>query len=130
MKKLAVSRRSVLSNVAAVATIAALGIKPEHVLGAESGALRMRQVNDIQVLDPGYIIGDAEVSILYACMPRLAVPTRDAEGTWTWQPSDYVDALSRPDPLHISFALKPGLMWSNGAGELTAMTSNSPLSAC
>lgn len=120
MKKYATTRRQVLRNAAALTTIAALGIKPEQVLGAESGVLKVRQVNDIQVLDPGYIIGNAEVSILYACMPRLAVPTKDASGTWTWQPSEYVAALAQKDDTHISFQLKPGLMWSNGAGELTA----------
>ena len=29
---------------------------------------------DIQVLDPGYMIGGTETSIQYGCLPRLAVP--------------------------------------------------------
>jgi peptide/nickel transport system substrate-binding protein len=118
--ELKVSRRAVLQSAAAMATITALGIKPEHVLGAEGGILKVRMVGDIQVLDPGYMIGGAETSALYACMPRLAVPVHDAGGNWTWAPSDYVEKVSQDDDTHISFTLKKGLKWSNNGGDVTA----------
>jgi peptide/nickel transport system substrate-binding protein len=118
--ELKVSRRAVLQSAAAMATITALGIKPEHVLGAEGGILKVRMVGDIQVLDPGYMIGGAETSALYACMPRLAVPVHDAGGNWTWAPSAYVEKVAQDDDTHISFTLKKGLKWSNNGGEVTA----------
>ena len=120
MSKLELSRRGVLQSAAAMATLAALGIKPENVLAAEGDVVKVRMVADIQILDPGYMIGSAETTILYACMPRLAVPVRDAKGTWGWKPSEFVESISQSDDgLRILFALKQGQMWSDNLGELT-----------
>jgi len=113
------NRRSVLGGAGALAAAATLGIKPEQVLGAEGGVLKVRMVGDIQVLDPGYMIGGAETTTLFACMPRLAEPVFE-NGTWNWKPSEYVDKVGQDDETHISFTLKPGLMWSGDIGELTA----------
>ena len=85
---------------------------------------------DIQILDPGYMIGGAETSIHYACMPRLAVPVKGDNGEWGWKPSDYVEKVTQDDATHISFTLKQG---SNGATILASSpptTSNTPSSAC
>lgn len=120
MKKMAVGRRGVLQSAAALAAITALGIKPEDVLGQEGDVLRVRAVGDIQVLDPGYMIGGAETSVLFATMPRLAVPVKDSSGVWGWAPSDFVEKVAQDDDTHISFTLKKGLMWSDNVGELTA----------
>jgi peptide/nickel transport system substrate-binding protein len=120
MSKLAFSRREVLRSAAAMATITALGIRPEDVLGAEGDVLRVRMVTDIQILDPGYMIGEAETSILFACMPRLAEPVEDANGTWGWKPSECVEKIVQGDDTNIAFTLKSGLMWSNNLGEVTA----------
>jgi peptide/nickel transport system substrate-binding protein len=115
-----ISRRAVLQSAAGLAAITALGIKPEHVLGADGDILKVRMWGDIQVLDPGYMIGGAETSALYACMPRLAVPVHDDQGNWTWAPSAYVEKVAQDDDTHISFTLKKGLKWSNDGGEVTA----------
>ena len=48
------------------------------------------------------------------------MPVRAADGNWGWAPSDYVEKITQDDPLNISFTLKPGFMWSDGAGEVTA----------
>jgi len=119
MSKLQVTRRGMLLSAAAMATIAALGIKPGQVLAADEGVLKVRMVADIQILDPGYMIGGAETTILYACMPRLAVPVKGDNGEWGWKPSDYVEKITQDDPTHISFTLKQGWMWSDNLGELT-----------
>jgi peptide/nickel transport system substrate-binding protein len=77
-------------------------------------------VQDIQILDPGYMIGGAETTVLYACMPRIAVPVLGADGAWGWAPSENVEKTTQDDATHISFTLKPGQMWSGDLGELTA----------
>src|SRR5262245_41906958 len=120
MTELTVSRRGLLRSAGVVAAAAALGIKPENLLAADDGVLKVRMVGDIQILDPGYMIGEAEESVLYGCMPRLADPIQDAGGTWAWKPSEYVEKIAQDDETHISFTLKSGLMWSNDLGELTA----------
>ena len=113
------TRRDLLRNTAFLSAIAALGIKPENVLAAAGGVLKVRMEADIQVLDPGYMIGGAETSIQYACLPRLAVPVKAANGAWGWAPSDYVEKITQDDPTHISFTLKQGFKWASGK-ELTA----------
>jgi peptide/nickel transport system substrate-binding protein len=120
MSRLRMSRRDILRSAAAMATITALGVDPKRVLGAEEGVLKLRMIGDIQVLDPGYMIGGAETGVLYACMPRLAVPVFGADSAWGWQPSDYVEKVAQADDTNIVFTLKSGLMWSNNLGELTA----------
>ena len=114
------NRRELLKNSAFLAAIAALGIKPEQVLAAGGDVLKVRMEADIQILDPGYMIGGTEQTIQFACLPRLAIPVKEASGTWGWVPSDYVDKISQDDPTHISFTLKPGFMWSGDLGEVTA----------
>lgn len=117
--KTMIDRRRLLQGSALATAIAALGIKPEHVLAADGDLLKVRMEADIQVLDPGYMIGGAETSIDFACLPRLAVPVQGGDGKWGWEASDYVESIAQDDPTHISFKLKPGQMWSSG-GELTA----------
>jgi peptide/nickel transport system substrate-binding protein len=114
------NRRDLLKSSTFLAAIAAMGIKPEQVLAQEGDVLKVRMEADIQILDPGYMIGGAETTILYACMPRLAIPLKDASGNWGWLASEYVDKISQDDPLTISFTLKPGLKWSGDAGDVSA----------
>src|SRR5262249_46715443 len=82
MSELKLSRRGVLQSAAALASLAAFGIKAEDVLAADEGVLKVRMAQDIQILDPGYMIGGAETTLCYTCMPRLAVPVKDANGSW------------------------------------------------
>ena len=114
------NRRDLLRNSAFLSAIAAIGIKPELVLAADEGVLKVRMEADIQVLDPGYMIGGAETSLNYTCLPRLATPVKDSSGNWSWAPADIVDKISQDDPTHISFTLKPGFMWNGDLGEVTA----------
>ncbi len=114
------NRRDLLKNSAFLAAIGALGIRPDQVLAADGDLLKIRMEADIQVLDPGYMIGGAETSVQYACLPRLAVPVQDAGGVWNWAPSDYVEKITQDDPTNISFTLKPGFMWNGDLGEVTA----------
>ena len=113
------NRRELLRNSAFLTAIAALGIKPEQVFAQEGDVLKVRMEADIQVLDPGYMIGGAETSLNYTCLPRLATPVKDAAGNWSWAPGDIAEKITQDDPTHISFTLKPGFMWSGDLGEVT-----------
>lgn len=117
MSRLSLTRREFLGRSAMFS--AALGSGAWSVTTGAQGEriLNARLVRDIQILDPGYMIGAAEVTAQYAVLPRLAqVPASDQ---WRWVPSAFVESIGHRDPLHIDFTLKPGLMWSDGFGELT-----------
>lgn len=114
------NRRELIKGSAFLTALAALGIKPGQVLAQEGDVLKVRMEADIQVLDPGFMIGGSETSVQYACLPRLAIPVKQANGEWGWAPSDYVEKVTQDDPTHISFTLKPGFKWSGDGGELTA----------
>jgi peptide/nickel transport system substrate-binding protein len=119
MKSVTMNRRALLHGTALLSAAAMLGIRPDQIIAAEGDVLKARMEADIQILDPGYMIGGAETTVQFACLPRLAIPTYD-NGQWGWAPSDYVEKISQDDPTHISFTLKPGLKWSGDNGEVTA----------
>ena len=93
------------------------GARVVHAQGAR--ILKARLQRDIEILDPGYMVGGAEIAVQYTVMPRLAhVVSKD--GNFTWAPSEYMASLTQDDATNISFELKPGFMWTNGFGEFTA----------
>ena len=117
---LKLTRRTFLEATGAFAAAATLGVRPENVLAADSGVLKIAVTTDIAVLDPGYMVGGTDTTVLFATMPSLARPVMGQDGIWSWTPSEYVDSIKQEDDLHIGFVLKKGLMWSDDAGELTA----------
>ena len=118
MKTVKATRRQLFQAAAAVAATAATARIQMNAHAAEGDALRIRMPGDIQVLDPGYMIGGTETTVQFATLPRLARPVFDGE--WGWVASDYVSQLEQVDELNIAFTLKPGFQWSDGFGELTA----------
>lgn len=112
------SRRKFISRTTAIAATAASGLTPQILSAAGHKSLNLRLHRDIQILDPGYMIGGAEGTTEKAIMPTL-MHVR-AGDTWEWEPSSAVESLGYTDPTHIAFKLKPGLMWDGGYGEFTA----------
>ena len=117
MSTSSLTRREFLGRSAALSAAFGSGMWSVTTGAQGERILNVRLVRDIQILDPGYMIGGAEVTTQYAVLPRLAqVPAGDQ---WSWVPSAFVESIGHRDPLHIDFTLKPGLMWSDGFGELT-----------
>ena len=117
MSSFSMTRRKFLGGSAALTAAFGSGMWSVGVGAQGERVLNVRLVRDIQILDPGYMIGGAEVTTQYAVLPRLAqVPAGDE---WGWAPSAFVESIGHRDPTHIDFELKPGLMWSGGFGELT-----------
>lgn len=110
-----VTRRNILwlgAGFAASARMSGVG------WSAEGKVLTIRAQRDIQVLDPGWMIGDTEIDLQYACLGSLVV--YQPGDPLTWRPSPFVNKIEQTDDLHIAFELKPGIQWSNGFGEMTA----------
>jgi len=119
MQEFKITRRHLLVGTAAVATVSAFDLDGRHAQAAGNKLVRVRGDIDIQILDPGYMIGGMEIPVDYATLPRLAISKKTADG-WSWEPAPFVDKIEQVDPTHIAFTLKPGLMWSGGNGEVTA----------
>jgi len=93
------------------------GIASRRV-GAQGQRLKIRSRRDIQVLDPGWMIGGLEIDLQYACLGSLAVFVPGEP--LSWRPSAFVEKVDIADDKSIIFALKPGIRWSGDFGELTA----------
>ena len=96
---------------------AAAGL-PKGAWSQDGGMLKIRAWQDIQVIDPGWMIGGPEIDLQYACLGSLAIYKPGEK--LSWRPSPFVTRIEQVDDLHIEFELKPGIMWSGGNGELTA----------
>jgi peptide/nickel transport system substrate-binding protein len=113
------NRRSFIKNVAAGGVVASS--LPRLARAQQGGeALRIRSERDLQVLDPGWMIGGMEIDLQYACLGSLAVYSFK-DGQLGWVPSDFVEGVEVADDARsIDFRLKPGIQWSDGFSELTA----------
>jgi peptide/nickel transport system substrate-binding protein len=94
------------------------GLAPAGLSAAETKVLRLRNRRDLQVLDPGWMIGGIEIDLQYACLASLAVYVPGEK--LSWKPSIFVDKVEAVDDTSILFELKPGILWSDDFGELTA----------
>ncbi len=110
------NRRGFLWGTAAVGAAAAL--RPHRSWSADAKVLKVRSNRDIQVLDPGFMIGGTEIDLQLACLGSLVTFTPGDE--LGWQPSAFVESVAEVDPTHIKFSLKPGILWTGDNGELTA----------
>ncbi len=109
------TRRLLLQITAALGGTAGL---PRMALSQDGKTLRVRANRDVQVLDPGWMVGGNETWLQWACLTQLAnLKPGDA---WGWVPGPMVEEITQADDLNIRFKLKPGFQWSGGYGEVTA----------
>ena len=113
------TRRQFLGTSASLAVVASLDPRAGLAQAAGGTTLRARIERDIEIIDPGYMIGGQEMAVQYAILPQLAELDLSGE-TITWKPSEFVSRLEMVEPTRIEFELKPGLKWSGDFGELSA----------
>ena len=110
------TRRRFVQGAASVVLVASA---PRLARAQAGGVLKIRSERDLQVLDPGWMIGGMEIDLQYACLGSLAVYSLKG-GQLGWVPSDFVERIELVDPKRIEFKLKPGIQWSGDFGELSA----------
>ena len=109
------SRRGLLAGSAALGLAAAL--RPRLGRAQAGGALRVRSYSDLQVLDPAHRKAQPEGDIMRAIYTKLI---DYAPGdVWQWRPTGAA-SIEQVDPTHVRFALRPGIMFTGGFGEMTA----------
>ncbi len=110
-----ITRRRLLQGAAIAGIAAAAG--PKYSLAAGGSVLRVRSYADIQNLDPAHRTGQPDGDVMNCIFASLAV--YKAGDTWSWQPFA-AKSIKQLDPTHVAFELHPGIMYSDGFGEMTA----------
>lgn len=107
------SRREFLrrSTLALTATLPGIG------RAARGRELHIRNYADVSTLDPAFVISGAEGIIAAAVFQQLLRFRTD--GSWNTEP-DAAETFERLDDRRYAFRLKPGQMFSDGYGEMTA----------
>ena len=79
--------------------------------------LRARITNDIQILDPAFLLTGSEG--LVDALVFNGLVNLKAGDTIEWQ-MDVAESVEQIDPTHIAFKLRPGVSWTNGFGMMSA----------
>ncbi|MBL8584500.1 MAG: peptide ABC transporter substrate-binding protein [Rhizobiaceae bacterium] len=111
---LLLDRRQVLKAGLAAGLAASM---PAWASAADPKSIRIRLHGDIQILDPARWLSHPEAEVMDAIYSKLI--TYQAGSEWKWE-LDAAESIEEVDATHIKFKLKPGLMWSNDFGEITA----------
>ena len=112
------TRRSFIGGTAALGAAAAAGSMTAW--SQDTSVLRARRNTAVQNFDPGYAAFDdgANMWSLFPGLVRIK-PTYEPGHDWEWE-LDVAASVEQVDKTHIKFTLKPGFMWTNGYGEITA----------
>ena len=89
MLESSISRRLMLQGALAGAVVVSV---PRLARAQRGGVLKIRSNRDLQVLDPGWMIGGMEIDLQYACLPSLTVYSLK-DGQLGWVPSDFVERV-------------------------------------
>ena len=109
-----ISRRTVLQSSMAAAMLAGA---PSIVVGQSPRVLRVRMANDLVSLDPVITRSLTDICAIIGVLNKLVVyKTSDK---WEWR-LDAARSIEQVDPTHVKFTLRPGIMWTNNFGEMTA----------
>ena len=109
------SRREFLKTTAVVG--AATFAVPGFVNADGHSVVRIRARTDIRSLDTARGITTADYDVRHAILNNLILYKAGDVYTWTHDAAEHIEQV---DPLHTEFRLRPGIMWTNGYGEMTA----------
>lgn len=102
--------------LAALVLVVTLSVSALQQVKAET--LRMALGADPSALDPAFWLSDVDRHIINNLFPKLVI-YKTGTDEWDWELSA-AEHFEQIDPVTFSFRLKPGLMWTNGYGEVTA----------
>ncbi len=115
MEWISLTRRNFLTSSTALGAAAAAG--PRLAWGADHGVLTIRSYSALRILDPFHVLAAPEDWIMGAIFNKLVA---FKPGT-VWETElDAAESIEQVDDTHITFALRPGITFTNGFGEMTA----------
>ena len=109
-----ISRRSMLQGTASAALLAGV---PSVVSAQGQRILRVRMANDLVSLDPVITRSLTDICAIIGILNKLVV--YKSSDRWEWR-LDAAQSIEQVDPTHVKFTVRPGIMWTNGFGEMTA----------
>ena len=113
------SRRNVLAAGAGVAGVAG-GLWPLELLAQSGGATRplltVRSGAEFDLIDPAHRRGPTDGNVMRVVYQRLMQPKPNSSDLEL----DAASEIKQVSPTIIDFKLKPGLMFTDGFGEMTA----------
>ena len=115
MARIPVTRRDFM--IASTALGVASAMEPRPVWSATNNVLSVRHFSEAQVLDPAFGTSLNEHHISLCLFNRLV--THKTGDVWGWE-LDAAESIDQVDATHVKFTLRPGIVWSNGFGEMTA----------
>ena len=110
------TRRRLLLGAAAVG--AAAVVRPRFSLAADGSVLRVRSYGDIQNLDPAFRVSQPDGDVMECIFAPIAQFKPNVKD-WEAVPLA-AKTLKQLDATHIAFELHPGILYSDGFGEMTA----------
>ena len=112
-----VSRRKFLKHSALASLGIAAGTVPGLSWAVDNDVLHIRSYTDVKFLDPALMLSGAEGLIGYAIYRNLVSFRTD--GSWDWE-LQAAEEFEQLDDKRYFFRLRPGIMFNNGFGEMTA----------
>lgn len=110
----ALTRRSLLKGAAALGTAAT--VKPIRAWSGETKVIKVHEFwGDLTNLDPAFRLG-ADERIMFSIFSNLVIFKEGDQ--WDWELDD-AESIEQVDATHVRFTLRPGILWTNGYGEVT-----------
>ena len=118
INRMPLTRRNFIGGSAALGAAAAAGSMPAW--SQNTSILRTRRGAPVANFDPGYAAFD-DGDDMWCLFPSLVStkPTYEPGQDWEWE-LGIAASVEQVDKTHVKFTLKPGFMWTNGYGEITA----------
>lgn len=111
-----ISRRSVVAGAAASAALPLVAGASSSAFGQAKSSIAVRIERDITALDPAFRGGPHDANVVRCVFQRLISLKLDG----TDSELDAASELKQVSPTLIEFTLKPGQMFTDGFGEMTA----------
>ena len=109
-----ITRRRFLGTSAAALATTAVPFNP--VFSAEGDTLTVRVTADIGNLDPAFWQNIGDLWTIDSIHPKLIIFKPGNKYEWELYGAEMIEAV---DAQNIKFKLRPGMMWTNGYGEVT-----------
>jgi peptide/nickel transport system substrate-binding protein len=111
-----ISRRILMQSAALAGAAAAFA--PRISLAQDGNVLRVRAYSDIGILDPAFRQSQPDADVMECIFAPIA-QFKPNVSTWEAVPLA-AKTLRQLDPTHVAFELHPGIVYSDGFGEMTA----------